>query len=59
MITLTYRMPCDIYTYEITCPNELLDMYMKLLFENGAYKVTMDTKVEFNNIKDYEVFKNE
>lgn len=59
MIKLEYNMPNDIYTYLITCPDNLLDMYVKLLFENGAYKVTMDTKVEFNDMKDYEVFKNE
>lgn len=59
MNTLTYNMPNDIHTYVLSCPSNLLDLHMKLLFENGAYKVTLDTKVELTSMKDYEVFKNE
>lgn len=59
MNTLTYNMPNDINTYVLSCPKELLDKYMKLLFENGVYKVTLDTKVELTSMEDYEVFKNE
>lgn len=57
MQTLTYNLPNDIYTYVITCPDELLDMYMALLFENGVYKVDLNNKVVFGALSTYEVWK--
>lgn len=58
MNTLTYNLLNDIHTYVITCPDELLDMYMDLLFENGAYKVDLNNKVVFGALSTYEVYKN-
>lgn len=48
MRTLTYNMPNDIYTYVITCPNDLLGMYVRLLIENGAYKIFLNNEVIYN-----------
>lgn len=44
MRTLTYNMPNDIYTYVITCPNDLLGKYVRLLIDNGAYKIYMNNE---------------
>lgn len=48
MRTLTYNMPNDIHTYVITCPNDLLGMYVRLLIENGAYKILLNNEVIYN-----------
>ena len=57
MNTLTYNMLNDIHTYVITCPDELLDMYMELLFENGAYKVNLNNKLGFGALSTFKVWK--
>lgn len=57
MNTLTYNMPNDIYTYSITCPDDLLDMYMELLFENGAYRVNLNNRVVFGALSTYKEWK--
>ena len=48
MRTLTYNMPNNIYTYVITCPNDLLGIYVSLLIENGAYKIFLNNEVIYN-----------
>lgn len=48
MRTLTYNISNDIHTYVITCPNDLLGMYVRLLIENGAYKIYMNNEVIYN-----------
>lgn len=45
MTTLTYNLENDIYTYVITCPDDMLEKYYKLLRENGAYKIMLDNEV--------------
>lgn len=45
MLTLTYNMPNDIYTYVITCADDMLQVYYDLLRENGAYKIMLDNEV--------------
>ena len=45
MHTLTYNLPNDIFTYAITCPDDLVLTYYKLLRENGAYKIMLDNEV--------------
>lgn len=57
MNTLTYNLLNDVHTYVITCPDELLDMYMVLLFENNAYKVDLNNKVVFGALSTYKVWK--
>ena len=57
MNTLTYNILNDIHTYVITCPDELLDMYMELLFENGAYKVNLNNKLCFGALSTFKVWK--
>ena len=57
MNELQYNMPNDIYTYVITCPDELLDMYMVLLFENGAYRVNLNNKVVFGALSKFKEWK--
>ena len=59
MNTLTYNLKNDIYTYVITCDDERLDMYMQLLFENGAYRVNLNNNVVFADLSTYELWKNE
>ena len=49
MITLTYNLPNDIHTYVITCNNDMFELYVNLLKENGAYLIMAD-----NNIVVYE-----
>lgn len=44
MRTLTYNMPNDIHTYVITCPNDMLNLYLDLLILNGAYKIYMNNE---------------
>lgn len=58
MNTLTYYLPNDINAYKITCNNDMLDMYMDLLFDNGVYKVNLNDKVVFAAKSTYEVWKN-
>lgn len=58
MNTLTYLIPNDIHAYIITCNNEMLDMYINLLFDNGAYKVTLNGAIAFGAKSTYEVWKN-
>ena len=45
MLTLTYNLPNDIYTYVITCSDDMLERYYIFLKENGAYKVMLDNEV--------------
>ena len=58
MNTLTYRCLGDYRTYVMTCNDELLDLYMKLMFENDVYKVNLNDKVVFTSYSDYELWKN-
>lgn len=48
MVTLTYSIPYDIHTYVITCPNNLLKLYVDLLIENGAYEIYVDNEVYYD-----------
>lgn len=57
MNELQYNIPNDINTYVITCPDELLDMYMELLFENGAYRVNLNNKVVFGALSTFKEWK--
>ena len=57
--TLTYNLKNDFNTYEITCNDEWVDMYMQLLFENGAYRVNLNDNVVFADLSTYELWKNE
>ena len=59
MNTLTYRCLADPLTYEMTCRDDALDTYMKMMFENDVYKVNLNDKVEFTSYSDYESWKNE
>ena len=59
MNTLTYRCVADYRTYVMTCNDELLDLYMKLMFENDVYKVNLNDEVEFTSYAYYESWKNE
>ena len=59
MNTLTYRCLADPLTYEMTCRNDALDTYMKMMFENDVYKVNLNDEVEFTSYADYESWKNE
>ena len=58
MNTLTYNCLADHHTYVMTCSDDLLDLYMKLMFENGVYKVNLNDKVVFTSYSDYELWKN-
>ena len=42
MTTLTYNLPCDTHTYVITCNEEMYELYINLLKENGAYLIMAD-----------------
>ena len=57
MNKLQYNIPNDTHTYVITCPNELLNMYMELLFENGAYRVNLNNKVVFGALSTFKEWK--
>ena len=57
MNELQYNMPNDIYTNVMTCPDELLDMYMVFLFENGAYRVNLNNKVVFGSLSKFKEWK--
>ena len=59
MNTLTYRCLADHRTYVMTCSDDALDTYMKLMFENDVYKVNLNDEVEFTSYADYEKWKNE
>ena len=48
MTTLTYNIRNDIHTYVITCNEDMIELYVNLLKENGAYLIMMD------NVKVYE-----
>ena len=56
--TLTYNLKNDFNNYVITCNDEWLDMYMQLLFENGAYRVNFNNIVVFADLSTYELWKN-
>ena len=58
MNTLTYRCLGDHLTYVLTCNDEWLDMYMQLLFENGAYRVNLNNNVVFADLSTYDLWKN-
>ena len=58
MNTLTYNLKNDFNTYVITCKDEWLDMYMELLFENGAYRVNLNNNVVFADLSTYDLWKN-
>ena len=58
MNTLTYNLRNDTQTYVMTCNDEWLDMYMELLFENGAYRVNLNNNVVFADLSTYELWKN-
>ena len=57
MNELQYNMPNDTNTYLITCPDELLNMYMELLFENGSYRVNLNNKVVFGALSTFKEWK--
>ena len=57
MNELQYNIQNDINTYVITCPNELLDMYMELLFENDCYRVNLNNKVVFGALSTFKEWK--
>ena len=59
MNTLTYRCLADPLTYEMTCRDDALDTYMKMMFENDVYKVNLNDEVEFTSYTDYVKWKNE
>ena len=59
MNTLTYNLKNDFNTYEMTCNDDALDMYIELLFDNGAYRVNLNNKVVFGSKSTYEVWKDE
>ena len=59
MNTLTYNLRNDTQTYVMTCNDEWLDMYMQLLFENGAYRVNLNNNVVFADLSTYDLWKNE
>ena len=59
MNTLTYRCLADHRTYVMTCKDDALDTYMKMMFENDVYKVNLNDEVEFTSYADYEKWKNE
>ena len=59
MNTLTYRCLADHRTYVMTCKDDALDTYMKMMFENDVYKVNLNDEVEFTSYSDYEKWKNE
>ena len=56
--TLTYNLKNDFNNYVITCNDEWLDMYMELLFENGAYRVNLNNIVVFADLSTYDLWKN-
>ena len=56
--TLTYNLKNDFNNYVITCNDEWLDMYMQLLFENGAYRVNFNNIVVFADLSTYDLWKN-
>ena len=56
--TLTYNLKNDFTNYVITCKDEWLDMYMQLLFENGAYRVKLNNNVVFADLSTYDLWKN-
>lgn len=58
MNTLTYRCLADNLTYVMTCNDDLLDLYIKLMFENDVYKVNLNDEVEFTSYADYVQWKN-
>ena len=57
MNTLTYNLLNDTHTYVITCHDELLNMYIELLFENGAYRVNLNNKVVFGALSTFKEWK--
>ena len=57
MNTLTYRCLADHRTYVMTCADDALDTYMKMMFENDVYKVNLNDEVEFTSYSDYEQWK--
>ena len=59
MNTLTYNLKNDFNTYVMTCADDALDTYMKMMFENDVYKVNLNDEVEFTSYADYEKWKNE
>ena len=59
MNTLTYNCLADHLTYVMTCNDELLDLYIKLMFENDVYKVILNNEVEFTSEAAYKSWKNE
>ena len=59
MNTLTYRCLADHRTYVMTCKDDALDTYMKMMFENDVYKVNLNDEVEFTSYSQYESWKNE
>ena len=58
MNILTYRCLGNHIPYVMTCNNDLLDLYIKLMFENDVYKVNLNNGLEFTSYADYEKWKN-
>ena len=58
MNILTYRCLADRITYVMTCNDELLDLYIKLMFDNDVYKVNLNNGLEFTSYADYVQWKN-
>ena len=61
MNTLTYRCLADHLTYVMTCKDDSLDAYMRMLFDEDldVYKVNLNDELEFTSYADYELWKNE
>lgn len=59
MNTLTYNCLADHRTYVMTCNDDLLDLYIKLMFENDVYKVVLNNEVVFASEASYKSWKNE
>ena len=59
MNILTYNCLADHRTYVMTCNDDLLDLYIKLMFENDVYKVNLNDELEFTSYADFESWKNE
>ena len=61
MNTLTYRCLADPLTYVMTCKDDALDTYMKMMFDEDldVYKVYLNDEVVFTSYSDYEKWKNE
>ena len=47
MNTLTYNLPNDINTYVMTCNDEQLETFIKLLIDENAYKIYVNNELVY------------